>query len=81
MYAQQLNGCEKLSKWISNTFKVKHKGKKLFMPPLPHVGICNGFKFVVTTSFEGSHTIVPFFTSKGFQGIVVGHGHDQMIPT
>jgi len=44
MYAQQLNGWEELWRWISNTFKVEHKGKTLFPPPLPHVGICNGFR-------------------------------------
>jgi len=66
MYAQKLNGCEEQSKWISNTFKVEHKGKKLFMPHLPHVGICNGFRFVVTTSFAGSHTIVPLFHIQRF---------------
>jgi hypothetical protein len=66
MYAQQLNGWEELWRWISNTFKVEHKGKTLFMAPLPHVGICNGFRFVVTTSFEGSHTIVPLFHIQRF---------------
>jgi hypothetical protein len=79
MYAQQLNGWEELWRWISNTFKVEHKGKTSFTPPLPHVGICHGSGLWSPQALKVHIQLFLFFTYKGFQGIVAGQGHDQMM--